>query len=387
MARRGRQPQNKGKKNTPIKKRASQYDFTSFFVIVLLVLFGTVMIFSSSYYSALTSSAYNNDMFYFLKKQILWVALGLTAMIFMMNFNYQILKRFAFLSYIVANILLILVIFVGTEINGSKRWLVIAGISFQPSELAKIAIILYLSFYLSTHRDCLRSFKGFLHCLALLAIPVGLIGIKNLSTAIVALGIGGFILFVASPKIWYFVAAVIPVGIAGVAAVALPQFAYRFSRIRIWLDPFSDKTDDGYQIVQSLFAVASGGLFGLGLGQSRQTSFIPMAYNDIIFAIICEELGLFGAVLVILLFGILIWRGVKISMGAIDIFGCLTAAGIIAMIGLQMIINVAVVTNSIPNTGVPLPLVSYGGTSLVITMAAMGILLNISRYQKGMEGA
>lgn len=218
-----------------------------------------------------------------------------------------------------------------------------------------------------------------------MAVPAGLIAISNFSTAIVVTAIGGTMLFVASPKIWYFVVAIVPVGVAGGIAVSLPQFGYRISRIKIWRDPFSDPIGKGYQTIQSLYAIASGGLFGLGLGQSRQKTFIPESYNDIIFAIICEELGMVGAALIILLFAVLIWRGVKIALNAIDMFGCLVAIGITSMIGFQAIINIAVVTNTIPNTGQPLPFISYGGTSLLFTMAAMGILLNISKYQKTKE--
>ena len=253
---------------------------------------------------------------------------------------------------------------------------------FQPSEVAKISVILFLALYICTHKDCLKDLRGFFRCLGILSVPVGLIAISNFSTAIVVMAIGCTMLFVASPKIWYFVAAAVPVSLAGVFAVALPSVRYRLSRIQIWLDPFSDPTVKGYQIIQSLYAVASGGLFGLGLGQSRQKTFIPEAYNDIIFAIICEELGMVGAALVIVLFALLIWRGIKIALNSQDMFGCLVASGITALIAFQSIINIAVVTNTIPNTGQPLPFISYGGTSLVFTMGMMGILLNISRYQK-----
>lgn len=369
-----------------LKTKPNQYDFMVLFVVVMLVLFGVVMIFSSSYYYTLTRESFHYDMYYFLKRQAIWAALGFTAMIFFMNFNYKILRNLAFLAYLFSNFCLVLVQIVGTRINGQKRWLGITdSIGFQPSEVAKISIILFLAFYLSTHKDCLNTIKGFFRCLAILAVPAGLIAISNFSTAIVVTAIGGTMLFVASPKIWYFVVAIVPVGVAGGIAVSLPQFGYRISRIKIWRDPFSDPIGKGYQTIQSLYAIASGGLFGLGLGQSRQKTFIPESYNDIIFAIICEELGMVGAALIILLFAVLIWRGVKIALNAIDMFGCLVAIGITSMIGFQAIINIAVVTNTIPNTGQPLPFISYGGTSLLFTMAAMGILLNISKYQKTKE--
>ncbi|NLK37224.1 MAG: cell division protein FtsW [Epulopiscium sp.] len=365
------------------KLKPNTYDFTVLFVVLMLVLFGIVMIFSASYYYTMTTKKFGFDMFYFLKRQMVWAGLGIFAMAFMMNFPYQLLKKFAFAAYAVANICLVLVQLVGTRINGQKRWLGITdSLGFQPSEVAKIAVILYLSFYICTHKDCLKDLKGFFKCLIILMIPVALIAISNFSTAIVLTAVGATILFIASPRIWYFVVAAIPVGLAGVVAVSLESVRYRLGRIQIWLDPFSDPTNKGYQIIQSLYAVASGGLFGLGLGQSRQKTFIPEAYNDIIFAIISEELGMVGAGLVILLFAVLIWRGIRVALNAQDMYGCLVASGITAQIAFQSIINIAVVTNTIPNTGQPLPFISYGGTSLVFTMGMMGILLNISKYQK-----
>ena len=206
---------------------------------------------------------------------------------------------------------------------------------------------------------------------------------SNFSSALLVGLMGATILFVASPRVWYFgaaIAAAVPLG-----AIAILLFPYRIGRIKTWLDPWADPTGTGFQTIQSLYAVASGGLFGLGLGQSRQKTFIPEAYNDIIFAIICEELGLIGAALVIMLFAVLIWRGIKIAMNAKDSFGMLVATGVTAVIAFQSIINIGVVTNTIPNTGQPLPFVSYGGTSLLFLMGMVGILLNISRYPKEKE--
>lgn len=371
----------------PAKKSGGQrkrqhYDFPMLFIIILLVMFGNVMIFSSSYYYCLTNPQLYSSMYYFLFRQLRWSIVGLAVMIFVMNFDYRILRRLSFPGYVVSNILLVLVQLIGTEEKGSKRWLGYGPIQFQPSEVAKICVILFLAHYILTHKDILKTFKGFVQCMVILMIPVVLIGVANLSTAIIVLGFGIMMIFVASPKIWYFVAAGVPLCGLGGIAVTLPMFRYRFKRITAWLDPFSDMTDSGYQIIQSLYAVASGGLFGLGLGQSRQKTFVPEAYNDIIFAIICEELGMVGAFIVIALFAILVWRGIKIAMNAQDMYGCLVAVGVVSMIAIQALINIAVVTNTIPNTGVPLPFISYGGTSLVFTMAAMGIVLNISRYQK-----
>lgn len=361
------------------------YDFTVMFIVLTLVLFGVVMIFSSSYYYTMTTERFDNDMFYFLKRQSLWAALGICAMVFCMNIPYTFWKRFARLAYWLSNIFLAMLPFFGTELGGQKRWLGIGSLSFQPSEFTKIAVILYLSVYVIDHRKELGNLKGFAKACVVLLLPVGLIAISNFSSALLIGLMGATILFIASPRVWYFGAA-----IAGVAplcgiAILLPQFRYRLGRIQTWLDPWSDPTGAGFQTIQSLYALASGGLFGLGLGQSRQKTFIPEAYNDIIFAIICEELGIVGAALVILLFAVLIWRGIRIAINAKDSFGMLVATGITAVIAFQSIINIGVVTNTIPNTGQPLPFVSYGGTSLLFLMAMVGILLNISRYPKDRE--
>ena len=370
-----------GRKKKGIK--ANTVDYTVLFVVFMLVLFGVLMIFSASYYHTMTSKKFGFDMFYFLKRQAIWAVLGSITMLVAMRVAYRFIRRFSFLAYVFANACLILVQFVGTRINGQKRWLGITdSLGFQPSEVAKIAVILFLSYYICSKKDSLKDIRGFAKCLGILLVPVALIAISNFSTALIVFLIGATIIFIASPKIWYFIAGAGVVIPLGAIAVLLPSVRYRLSRIQIWLDPFSDPTDKGYQTIQSLYAVASGGLFGLGLGQSRQKTFIPEAYNDIIFAIISEELGMVGAALVIGLFAVLIWRGIKIALNAQDMYGCLVATGITATIAFQSIINIAVVTNTMPNTGQPLPFISYGGTSLIFTMGMMGILLNISKFQK-----
>ena len=371
------------KRKTAVKKKPirTSYDYMVLFVVILLVLFGIVMIFSSSYYKAMTTEDFYNDMFYFVKKQGRSALLGFAGMLFMANFPYRNLRRFTLLGYIVGCILLLLLIPFGQVINGQKRWLWF----FQPSEVVKITTTLFLAHFICLHKDYLKDFTGFVKCLAVVAIHCAMIAITNFSTALLLALIGGAMLFAAGFDMKYFAYVSGPVVGAGAIAILLPGLRYRLGRIQIWLDPFSDPLGDGYQIIQGLFAVASGGLFGLGLGQSRQKTFLPEAYNDIIFAIIAEELGMLGAALIILLFAILVWRGIKIAMNAQDEFGSLVATGITAQIAFQSIINIGVTTNTIPNTGQPLPFVSYGGTSLAIAMAMMGILLNISRYQKGIE--
>ena len=375
------------KKKTAKRKymRPGGYDFTVMFIVLTLVLFGVVMIFSASYYHTMTSERFSNDMFYFLKRQGAWAVLGICAMVVGMNIPYTFWKKFSFIFYWISNGFLALLPFIGVEAGGQKRWLGIGPIQFQPSEFTKLAVILYLSVYVIEHRKELANIKGFAKACLWLLIPVALIAVSNFSSALLVGLMGATILFVASPRVWYFGAAIAAAVPLGAIAILLPQFRYSLTRITTWLDPWSDPTGTGFQTIQSLYAVASGGLFGLGLGQSRQKTFIPEAYNDIIFAIICEELGLIGAALVIILFAVLIWRGIKIAMNAKDSFGMLVATGITAVIAFQSIINIGVVTNTIPNTGQPLPFVSYGGTSLLFLMAMVGILLNISRYPKERE--
>ena len=366
-------------------KKPGSYDFTVLFIVLTLVLFGVVMIFSSSYYYTMTSAKYEYDMFHFLKKQSIWAAFGLFVMFVAMNYPYSKLKIWATPLYWISNACLAALPFIGIEAGGQKRWLGVGPLQFQPSELTKFAVILYLSIYVMEHRKELGNLKGFMKACIWLLIPVVLIAVSNFSSALLVGLMGATILFVASPRVWYFGAAIAAAVPLGAIAILLPQFRYRLGRITTWLDPWADPTGSGFQTIQSLYAVASGGLFGLGLGQSRQKTFIPEAYNDIIFAIICEELGLIGAALVILLFAVLIYRGIKIAMSAKDQFGMLVATGITSVIAFQSIINMGVVTNTIPNTGQPLPFVSYGGTSLLFLMGMVGILLNISRYPKERE--
>ena len=359
------------------KENTGRTDYTILLLTLILVFFGIIMVFSSSYYYALEHPKIS-DMYYFVKRQAMYAAIGGVGMAITINFPYRYYKKLAPIGYVLTNLLLILVLVLATATKGSKRWL----FGFQPSELSKVAVILFLALYISTHRESLNNFKGFLKAFIILAIPVALIGAANMSTAIVVFAVGIAMLFVASKKLWYFVVGGAAAGAMGCAALFLPMFAYRMNRIRIWRDPFSDPTYLGFQTIQSLYAIASGGLFGLGLGQSRQKTFIPEPYNDFIFSIICEELGLVGAAAVILVFGMLVWRGVRVAMNARDMFGCLIATGITALIAVQVIINISVATNTMPNTGIALPFISFGGTSLVILMMAVGILINVSRYGK-----
>ncbi|KGG80567.1 stage V sporulation protein E [Caloranaerobacter azorensis H53214] len=360
-----------------IKKKAC--DFTLMIVTILLVFIGIIMVFSSSYPEAYYKM---KDGYFFLKKQMFFSALGLFAMIFFMNFDYWRFQKLSKLIFLISIILGLLIFTpLGTEFHGARRWINLGFTTFQPSEAIKLGSIIYLASYLSRKKERIKYFfKGVVPALIIIGIACGLIIIqKDLSTS-ATLGLTLMImLFIAGMKFLHltFLASI---GIGG-AVLAILKEEFRVKRILAFLDPFKYKDTVGWQLVQSLYALGSGGIFGLGLGKSRQKFFyIPEPYNDFIFAIIGEELGFVGCVTVIILFLILIWRGIRIAINAKDLFGCLLASGIVALITVQSMIHIAVVTSSIPPTGIPLPFVSFGGTSLLIFMSAVGILLNISRY-------
>jgi cell division protein FtsW len=357
------------------------FDFLIFMTVLILLSLGSIMVFSSG-----APHAYNyidGDTYYFLKKQLMYVPLGLVAMFITMNIDYRKLGKWSPLLLVVSMALLVLVCIpgIGTELNGSRRWLIIAGQSIQPSEIAKLSIILFFSYSLSKRKDELKSFfKGLVPYLIILGIFALLLLLEpHMSSTIVIGMVSCLILFCAGAKIKHFVILVVP-AIAGVVALVLTS-DYRRGRLISFLNPWEDPQGGGWQIVQSLYAIGSGGLFGRGLGKSLQKFlYIPEPYNDFILAVLAEELGFIGVLTVLLLFLIFIWRGIKVSMNAPDIFGCLLAVGITSLVAVQVIINVAVVSSSMPVTGMPLPFFSYGGTSLVFLMSGIGILLNISRY-------
>ena len=349
--------------------------------LIILVTFGVIMVFSASYYVGKTKY---DDILYFFKKQGGFALLGFLVLPIITKIDWRLYKNFSKIVYIVSIIFLILVLFIGRDVKGAKRWLQFGPIGFQPSEVAKVGLILYLSKYISDNENILNTWKGFFKCCIVIAIPTGLVLIENTSTAIIMGVIGMSILFVASPTIKYFIPMVVG-GVLGLAGIILFGEGFRMARIQAWLDPFAEgvSTDVGFQTVQSLYAIASGGFFGLGIGQSRQKlGFIPEAQNDIIFSVICEELGLAGAIIFILLFAMIIWRGYITAIRSPKSYMTYVCVGITTMIATQVIINIAVVTNTMPNTGIPLPFVSYGGTSLLIMMACTGIILNFSRYFK-----
>ena len=358
-------------------------DYTFLICTVILILFGILMVFSASYYHAFHNS---NDRFRYLLNQTTFAALGFMLMMFLANINYRYFKSFIPLIYVSSLVLLALVPFIGLEHGGAVRWISFFGLfTFQPSEIAKVALVLQLAAIISSKKNMLSTYKGTFHAFFIVALPVALIAIENFSTAIIVALIGAGIIFIASPFTLIFVV----FGFSGVAAVtsylAFFSEGFRGARFEAWLNPFAFRLSTGFQTVQSLYAIGSGGLFGLGLGRSRQKlGFIPEAHNDIIFSVIVEELGIIGGGLIIFLFAVIIWRAIVIAMKTDSLFGALIATGIAVMLGVQIIINIAVVTNSIPNTGIQLPFISYGGTSLLISMASAGFLLNISRYSKSL---
>lgn len=362
------------------KKRGSS-DFILMLVVFVLLCIGLVMVFSASSVSDL---AYQHDAYYTFKRQLAWAGIGLFAMIFMMNYDYHKLKKFAGPLLIISFILLFIVLFMPARHN-ANRWIGIGDTSlgFQPSEIAKIAIILYMASSLSGKKEKVKSFLyGIVPFVLVGGVMFMLILMEpNLSVAGTVLIVVFFLLFAAGARKIHLALLII---LGGAAAVVFTiSEDYRFRRLTAFLDPWKDSLDTGYQAVQSLLALGSGGLTGAGLGKSHQKFFyIPEPQTDFIFSIIGEELGFLGGLVVILLFMVLIWRGIKVALKAQDSFGSLLAAGITSLIAVQTIINIAVASSSMPITGIPLPFISYGGSSLTFMMMSIGILLNISRYER-----
>lgn len=348
-------------------------DYVLLILVLLLVVFGLVVLYSTSAYNGRVKFA---DPAYYLRKQFFATSIGLFSMYLVSCMDYRRLQNYAWIGYGIALMLSTAVLFVGREYNGSKRWLALGPLSFQPSEYAKLAVVVLLAAIVSRNASHMKSWK-YMFLVILLILPVvGLVGSNNLSTAIIILGIAVILIFVANPQFLPFLwIGGIGVGFIG---IFLSLESYRLERLAIWRNP--ELYEKGYQTMQGLYAIGSGGLFGVGLGESMQKlGFVPEAQNDMIFSIICEELGLTGAVAVLVIFGLLIWRLMVIATWTKDLFGALLAAGVMGHIMIQVILNVAVVTNTIPNTGITLPFVSYGGTSVVFLLLEMGIALSVSR--------
>lgn len=365
--------------SAPRKKKKTEriryIDYSLLVIIICLLAFGLVMLYSTSAYNATLKMG---DSAYYLKKQAGAALLGFVGMYICIKLDYHIFRRFAGIGYMVAAILCLMVNFVGTSSHGSSRWLYIGPVSFQPSELAKVAVILYVATAVSKRTNAMRDLKNNVKLIASV-LPIFLVvAYNNLSTAIIILGIAFVMVFVSSPKYAPFVFLVVAMALVAFLFVLGAKGSYRMERIQIWLNP--EDYDKGYQTLQGLYAIGSGGLIGKGLGESIQKlGFVPEAQNDMIFSIICEELGLFGAIGVILMFIMLLWRFLLIATRAKDMFGSYLVIGIMTHIALQVILNIAVVTNTIPNTGITLPFISYGGTSIMILIAEMGVALSVSK--------
>ena len=350
------------------------YDDTLLVTVLVLVIAGLVLLTSISAYNG---NVKFHDSFYYLKKQGFATGLGLVGMAVVSRIDYHRWIPLAVPGYLLSILLGVAVLLFGEEYNGSKRWLSLGPVSFQPSEFAKVAVIVFLSWLIEKNIKKMGKFKSIVLTMLTILPIVGLVGASNLSTAIIILGIGAVMIFTASPKYLQFFWMI--AGGAGFMTIFLALESYRLERIAIWRNP--EKYEKGYQTLQGLYAIGSGGLFGRGLGNSVQKlGFLPEAQNDMIFSIICEELGLVGAGILIGVFLILIWRFFVIAAKAEDLTGALIATGAMAHLMIQIILNIAVVTNSIPKTGITLPFISYGGTSVVFLLLEMGLVLSVSGY-------
>ena len=363
---------------------SGRMDWAFFFIVLMLLSIGLVMMFSASYVSAYY---YKGDSLYYIKRQLFFGVLGVFVMIAASKIDYRVFRVGAWPLY-GASIVLLVVALLMPEVKGVHRWIYIGPFNFQPSEIAKFAVVLLFAHLIvrSGPARMRRIVPGFfLFGLLLLPIVVLMVMEPHLSGTILILGLAAVMLFVGGTNIWIFLAGV--AAVVGLAAIVilnpdlLTVFAhYAGTRIEVWLDPFSDPLNAGFQTLQSLYAIGSGGLMGAGIGASRQKYlYLPEPYNDFIFAVVCEELGFVGATLILCIFALLVWRGLVIASRCRDRFGSLVAAGLTAQVGIQAILNVAVVTNTIPNTGISLPFFSYGGTSLVMLLGEMGIILAVSR--------
>lgn len=369
------------KKKKSIKKMG-EIDYGIFYSIILLLSIGVVMVYSASSYFAMYKEG--NSAHFFIR-QASFAVLGIVAMIFMMAFDYHKIKKFT-IPLLVVTVGCLLAVFAFDGVNGAQRWIKLGPASFQPSELAKYAVVIFMAMSLERHGEKVKDFiKGPIKHLAIAGIFAALILKQpNMSIASVIMFVTFIMLFVAGMR-WKHLIGMGLVGLAGGLALIFTS-DYRADRALNFLNPWKDAAGEGYQLIQSFYALGSGGITGLGLGQSRQkTLYMPEPHNDFIFAIIGEELGLIGCLCIMALFTFFIWRGIKVAMNARDAYGMFLAIGITSIIAVQAIINIAVVTGSMPVTGVPLPFISYGGTSLVINLTGMGILLNISRQTQGKE--
>ncbi len=375
-------------KRTAVPKiRNIHIDITLIFVVLFLLFFGLIMIYSASAYSAMRTE--NSSTFY-LFSQARATLFGLAAMVLVSRFDYHLFRKFAWPFYGASCFVILLVLTpLGMTKNGARRWLNIFGMSLQPAEIAKAGLIIFFAAFICSNVKTISKMKGFLQTMLLTSVPCALVYFvtDNLSTAIIIFCIVYIMLFVASEKSWiYVLGALLIVGAIFTLVYAVENniipadISFRLSRIKAWKNPEAYASNTSYQTVQALYSIGSGGFLGKGLGQSTQKlGYIPEAQNDMIFSIICEELGIFGALAVMLLFLLLIGIFFMVAINAPDLFGSLLVTGVMTHFAVQVLFNIAVVTNTIPNTGITLPFISYGGTSTLFLLAEVGIVLSVSR--------
>lgn len=371
------------KKNIRKTRSGEYFDYSLLFITIFMMGFGLVMLYSASSYEA--SMEFGNSKYYVIS-QIKAAVIGVILMVVVIKFDYHIFKKplVALAAYFGSILMAMMVLSpIGISANGASRWISIAGFSIQVCEVVKIGVIVFMAFVIEKKAKKLKNIGTFLLCMVFIGISAGVIALitKDLSSAIIVAGIGVVMLFVACPRISYFV---IMIG-AGVAAVvgAIMIEPFRFERIRVWLNPEKFADEGGFQVLQSLYSLGSGGLFGKGLGNGIQKlGYVPEAQNDMIFTVICEELGVIGGIAVILMFIFMIWRFMIVANNAPDLFGSMLVVGVMAHISIQTVMNIAVVTNSMPNTGVTLPFMSYGGSSILCLLIEIGIVLTVSKRIK-----
>lgn len=362
--------------------RKHSMDYTILIPAIVLVVFGLIMVFSATYYSA---EAKNDDGFYYFKKQIIGAIIGLVLMIIASFFPYQKLAKIK-VPLVILALLLVIAVFIpgiGTNINGSSRWINIGGFSLQPSEVAKLALIIFIAATCAANQKYIKTFRyGILApCIVPVIFCVIIYFMPNFS-AVVCIAILTFVMVFVSGANGKILA-LLGGGVAGLGAIVMMTRSYRADRVATFLDPFQYYDTNGYQVVQSLYAIGNGGFFGRGLGNSREKLlYLPYGESDFIFSVIVEELGFIGAFALMAVFAFLVYRIIHVAMKAPDMFGTLLATGVATIICVQVIINIAVVTSSIPATGVSMPFISYGSSALVIFMFLIGIVLNISKQTR-----
>ena len=378
---------------SPLKKRnksirfisdAAPFDWPFFILVIILLTIGIIMMFSASY--AYAYYKYNKDSLFFVSKQISWAIVGVIGMLAVSFVNYRVL-RVVWPFILGISYLCLIVVLLMPAVQDVHRWIIIGeSFNFQPSEIAKFTIVLVFAHLIALFGDKMQTFKyGVLPFLLILASIAVLVFLEpHLSATILIAAIGIIMMIVGGTRFrWFIILIIIGIGVILFVLLVMNKMEYAVKRIEVWLNPFSDPRGDAWQIIQSLYAIASGGLMGVGLGNSRQKFlYISEPQNDFVFAVVAEELGFIGAAIIIVLFALLIWRGFVIAMRSPDRFGSFLALGLTCQVALQVLLNIAVVTNTVPNTGISLPFFSYGGSSLVMLLLQMGLVLGISRGAK-----